>query len=427
MVRTELAKKVVAEISRLLIGVVFIFSGIVKAIDPVGGAIKIGDYLMAFGFTWLSSFELLLTFCLSAAEFTLGVCMLLGVYRRYSSFFVLVFMLFMTPLTLYLALFNPVSDCGCFGDAIVLTNWETFLKNIVLLAAAVIAFIYNRYLCNFYTFKAYWFVTLFAYLFCIGFNYSNYSHLPIIDFRPFKVGANIPALVSIPDNAPADEYAYYFTYEKDGVKKEFSLENYPADDSTWTYVSSRSDLIKKGYVPPVPGFVLYDSTSVDITDQVLRNKGPMFWLVIPSIEKADDKNIDAINNVFDFAQEQGYPFYCLTGSSRESMTDWENNTGSEYTFITTDDVLLKTMIRANPGLILINDGVILAKWNPNDLPDEDYIKETMQNHLAGKSVNPKEDDGILFMLLSFTVPLLLVWIYDYFRNRRKRADKQIES
>ena len=118
MVRTELAKKVVAEISRLLIGVVFIFSGIVKAIDPVGGAIKIGDYLMAFGFTWLSSFELLLTFCLSAAEFTLGVCMLLGVYRRYSSFFVLVFMLFMTPLTLYLALFNPVSDCGCFGDAI---------------------------------------------------------------------------------------------------------------------------------------------------------------------------------------------------------------------------------------------------------------------------------------------------------------------
>lgn len=427
MVRTELAKKVVAEISRLLIGVVFIFSGIVKAVDPVGGAIKIGDYLMAFGFTWLSSFDLLLTFCLSAAEFTLGVCMLLGVYRRYSSFFVLVFMLFMTPLTLYLALFNPVSDCGCFGDAIVLTNWETFFKNIVLLAAAVVAFIYNRYICNFYTFKAYWFVTLFAYLFCIGFNYSNYSHLPIIDFRPFKVGANIPALVSIPDNAPADEYAYYFTYEKNGVKKEFSLENYPADDSTWTYVSSRSDLIKKGYVPPVPGFVLYDSTSVDITDEVLRIKGPMFWLVIPSIEKADDKNIDAINNVFDFAQEHGYPFYCLTGSSRESMIDWENNTGSEYTFITTDDVLLKTMIRANPGLILINDGVIRAKWNPNDLPDEDYIKETMQNHLDGKSVNPKEDDGILFMLLSFTVPLLLVWIYDYFRNRRKRSDKQIES
>lgn len=427
MVRTELAKKVVAEISRLLIGVVFIFSGIVKAVDPVGGAIKIGDYLMAFGFTWLSSFDLLLTFCLSAAEFTLGVCMLLGVYRRYSSFFVLVFMLFMTPLTLYLALFNPVSDCGCFGDAIVLTNWETFLKNIVLLAAAVVAFIYNRYLCNFYTFKAYWFVTLFAYLSCIGFNYSNYSHLPIIDFRPFKVGANIPALVSIPDNAPADEYAYYFTYEKNGVKKEFSLENYPADDSTWTYVSSRSDLIKKGYVPPVPGFVLYDSTSVDITDEVLRIKGPMFWLVIPSIEKADDKNIDAINNVFDFAQEHGYPFYCLTGSSRESMIDWENNTGSEYSFITTDDVLLKTMIRANPGLILINDGVIRAKWNPNDLPDEDYIKETMQNHLDGKSVNPKEDDGILFMLLSFTVPLLLVWIYDYFRNRRKRSDKQIEN
>lgn len=415
----ERLKKIAAELSRILIGIVFIFSGAVKAVDPVGGAIKIGDYLMAFGFTWLSSFEMLLSFCLSAAEFTLGVCMLLGVYRRYSSFFVLLFMLFMTPLTLYLALFNPVSDCGCFGDAIVLTNWETFYKNIVLLSAAIVVFVYNQRLFNLYTYRAYWFVAMYSYLFCIGFNYSNYIHLPIIDFRPFKVGVNIPSLTSVPDNAPADEYKYIFVYEKNEIKKEFSLDNYPAEDSTWTYVSSRSILVKQGYIPPVSGFIIYNSADTDITQEMLSYSGPMFWLISPRLEKADDKNIDAINNVFDYAQEKGYPFYCITGSSKESINEWRDNTGSEYPFCTTDDVVLNTMIRSNPGLMLIENGTILAKWNLNDIPDEELIKGTMDNYLKGDRVKEKEDDGLLFILLSFAVPLLLVWVYDFFRNRRR--------
>lgn len=413
--------KIVAELSRILIGIVFVFSGVVKAVDPVGGAIKIGDYLLSFGLTWFSPFEMLLSFCLSAAEFSLGVCMLFGVYRRYSSFLVLVFMLFMTPLTLYLALFNPVSDCGCFGDAVVLTNWETFFKNIVLLTAAVFTFKYNQRLVNIYTFKAYWFVALYSYLFCIGFNYSNYIHLPIVDFRPFKVGANIPSLTTTPDNAPVDEYKYVFVYQKNGVQKEFSLDNYPAEDSSWTYVSSRSILIKKGYTPPVSGFMLFNSSDEDITQELLTYDGPMFWLISPKLESADDKNIDAINNVFDYAQEKGYPFYCITGSSKESINEWINSTGSEYPFCNSDDVMLKTMIRSNPGLILLKNGTILAKWNPNDIPDEDYIKGTMDNYLSGNSVKEKEDDGLLFILLSFALPLLLVWVYDFFHNRRKAS------
>lgn len=136
----ETAIKILTECSRLLIGVVFIFSGFVKAVDPMGGAIKIGDYLTSFGLDMLQPFTVLASFALSAAEFAMGVCMLLGVYRRYNSFLVLLFMAFMTPLTLYLAIFNPVSDCGCFGDAVVITNWETFFKNLVLSAAAIMVF-----------------------------------------------------------------------------------------------------------------------------------------------------------------------------------------------------------------------------------------------------------------------------------------------
>ena len=140
----ETVKKVIAEVCRLLLGVVFIFSGTVKAVDPMGGAIKIGDYLTSFGLDKLQPFTVLISFNLSALEFMLGVCMLLGVYRRYTTFLTLLMMSFMTPLTLYLAIFNPVSDCGCFRDALVISNWQTFYKNVVLLAAAIYVFIHNQ-------------------------------------------------------------------------------------------------------------------------------------------------------------------------------------------------------------------------------------------------------------------------------------------
>lgn len=215
----ETVKKVIAEVCRLLLGVVFIFSGTVKAVDPMGGAIKIGDYLTSFGLDKLQPFTVLISFNLSALEFMLGVCMLLGVYRRYTTFLTLLMMSFMTPLTLYLAIFNPVSDCGCFGDALVISNWQTFYKNVVLLAAAIYVFIHNQRLLQGYTYHVYWFVALWSYVFAIGFAYRNYNHLPILDFRPYKLGANIPALMSIPEGAPEDEYAYSF-YLREGWRTE---------------------------------------------------------------------------------------------------------------------------------------------------------------------------------------------------------------
>lgn len=147
--------------------------------------------------------------------------------------------------------------------------------------------------------------------------------------------------------------------------------------------------------------MLFNSSDEDITQRLLTYDGPMFWLISPKLESADDKNIDAINNVFDYAQEKGYPFYCITGSSKESINEWMNNTGSEYPFCNSDDVMLKTMIRSNPGLILLKNGTILAKWNPNDIPDEDYIKGTMDNYLSGNNVKEKEDDGLLFIFIKF--------------------------
>lgn len=420
----ESIRKIVAECCRALLGAVFVFSGTVKAIDPMGGAIKIGEYLASFGLDKLQSFSVVLSFNLSAIEFTLGVCLLLGVYRRYTTFLTLLMMAFMTPLTLYLALFDPVSDCGCFGDAWILTNWETFFKNVVLLAAAIYVFIHNQRLTAFYTYKVYWFVPLFAYIYCIGFAYRNYTHLPVVDFRPYKVGANIPALMTVPEGAPADEYRYSFIYEKDGVKKEFSLDDVPADDSTWTFVDSKTELIKQGYVPPIAGFNLYNAADEDMTDQILHNPRPVFLLIAPKLEEASDEKMDEINNVYDYALENEIDFYCVTGSGSEAITQWNDYTGGEYPYLMADEVLLKTIVRSNPGLVLLRNGTILAKWHANDIPAEDELPEVMEMYLSGKSIKNKEEGRLITNLFTFTVPLLLVWLYDYLRNRLRRRRKE---
>lgn len=422
-----MVKKIIAECCRVLLGIVFIFSGTVKAIDPVGGAIKFGDYFTAFGLDALQPFALLFSFCLAALEFALGVCLLLGVYRRYVSLLVLLFMLFMTPLTLYLALADPVSDCGCFGDAWVITNWQTFYKNLVLLAAAAVVLRYNQLLYPVYTFKAYWFVALYSYIFCLGFAYANYKKLPLVDFRPYKVGADIPALMAVPEGAPQAEYSYSFIYEKNGEQKEFTLDNYPADDSTWTFVDQKTQLIRPGYEPPVKGFSIYSADDEDITAEILHDPQGVFLLVAPKLEAADDSHLEEINNIYDYAKEAGYPFYCLTASTPEAIREWSDNTGAEYPFCFTDETVLKTMIRSNPGLILLKNGTILSKWSHNQLPAEEQIPQVMDALLQKGTAESQQDGRMGPDLLGFTLPLLLVYLYDYARNRRKRKTEKKDN
>lgn len=417
--------KIIAEACRLLIGCTFIFSGFVKAIDPVGFAIKIGDYLTAFGLQMLKPLALLASINLSAVEFTLGVCMLLGVYRRYTSILIVLFMSVMTPLTLYLAIFDPVSDCGCFGDAVIITNWETFYKNVVLIAASIFVLIYNQKLFQCFTFRVYWFVALFAYVYCVCFSYWNYNHLPLLDFRPYKIGTSIPEQMTVPEDAPHDEYEYIFIYEKDGVKKEFTLDNYPANDSTWTFIDTRTDLIKEGVKPKIESFTIYDINNDDVSDIILYSQEPILLLIAPKLEEASDERIDEINNMYDYALEHKMLFYCITGSSEKEIQDWTDITGAEYPFLYADDVLLKTIIRSNPGLILIRDGVVLKKWHYKDIPEEEDIAEILTNYLEEKPTNNEGNRWIYINLLGFTVPLLLVWVYDYlYFRRRKESDDE---
>ena len=429
--------KILAEFCRILLGVTFAFSGLVKAIDPIGGAIKIEEYLSTFGLNYFLWADNLLSFGQAAIEFTLGICLLLAVYRKLTAIGVLLFMCFFTPLTLYLAIYNPVSDCGCFGDAIILTNWETFFKNVILLAASIFTYIYHKHLTSFYSYKAYWFVVLFVSFFSIAFCYQNYAHLPIKDFRPYKVGLNIPKLMEIPEDAPQDEYL--FVYEKEGVKKKFNLEDAPLDDTSWNYVDVQ--LIKEGFIPVISSFELYNRNQENIADVILSQPRLTFLLILPNINKASEIHIDKINDIYDYAveAEAKLPFYGVTASSEDEIEEWKKNTGADYPFLTADDVLLKTMIRSNPGLIIIKNGTILAKWHHNDIPDEDTLDEVITkldntpiedvNKTAPEIIAEKNyNDRISWwrIIAGFTLPLLLILIYDFFRNLylRKKERKQ---
>lgn len=410
--------KILVEACRFLLGAVFLFSGATKAVDPQGGAIKITDYLVAFGLDALQGLSRFFAFNLSAFEFSLGVTLLLGVYRRYAAWLTLLLMAFMTALTLYLALFDPVSDCGCFGDALVLTNWQTFFKNVVLLAAACYLWLHNQRLLRGFSRRAYWFGPLWSYLFICGFAYHNYMHLPIVDFRPYKIGVNIQAERMIPDDAPQDEYRYAFIYEKAGVRKEFGLEDAPAGDSTWTFVESRTELLRQGYVPPIHDFVIHDMAGEEVTDQLLDDPQPLFLLIAPHLAEADDEHIDQINDAYDYSLTHEMRFYCVTASTEEEITEWEERTGAEYPYLRADDTLLKTIIRSNPGLLLLHEGTIRMKWHHNDIPNGEQWPEEIAYYLdENRDPKAQEEGRLITNLLTFTVPLSLIWLYDLLRHR----------
>lgn len=411
-----------------MLAALFIFSGFVKAVDPLGSFYKIQDYLTAFGIiSWFPAYlPLLFAIVLSSAEFCVGVFLFFGVRRKIASTLALLLMGVMTPLTLYLALANPVSDCGCFGDAWVLTNWQTFGKNIVLLVAAIAVFRDRKLMFRFVTLKIEWMVSLYTLLFVFALSFYCLEYLPVLDFRPYKIGTNIKAGMEIPEGAKSSVFESRFVLEKDGRRQEFTLDNYP--DSTWTFVETRTVLKEKGYEPPIHDFSMISlGTGEDITDSVLSDKGYAFLLVAHRIEEADDSNIDLINEIYDYSAEHGYGFYALTSSPDEEIGMWRERTGAEYPFCQMDDITLKTIIRSNPGLLLIKDGTILNKWSDNQLPDEYVLNDSLDKLELGQQKHENNLHTIGYVLLWFIVPLTLVIGIDILvikRRERKSKERQ---
>ena len=403
----------VVNVCRFVLAATFIFSGYVKAIDPLGTLYKLKDYAAAMSLNGLLPDWVLVgvAIALGALEFALGVFMLFAVRRHVVSRITLAFMTAMTVLTLWIFVADPVKDCGCFGDALKLTNGETLLKNIVLIACAALVAWRPADMARFISRSNQWIVRYYTVAYIVITSVYCLYTLPIFDFRPYHVGMNIKQGMEIPEGAEQPEFESTFLLRKNGETREFTLDNYP--DSTWEYVDTRTVQTKKGYEPPIHDFALTTcDTGEDITEQVLTKKGYTFLLVSPRLAVADDSNFGDIDQIYEYAEENGADFYCVTASANNEIERWRDLTGAEYHFCNADETTLKTMIRSNPGLMLLKDGTIIGKWSHNALPQTDDLTAPLQQLTIGKAQNDSTTKRLLIVLLTFFLPLSALTLAD---------------
>ena len=357
--------KVLVNFCRILLGLTFLFSGIVKAIDPVGTQIKLADYLFAFGMglSVLESTLLILACILAGFEILIGSYLTVGAFSKGTSFVTLLMMAFFTPLTLYLAIKNPVQDCGCFGDAVVLTNWQTFYKNVFLLALAILVFVCRKRIVPFVAESRQWIVTVIMVAVSVRFMVINIIGLPVLDFRPYKVGVDLRA----------------------------------------AYMEHN---------PEFTDFCIMNDDMDDVTMDVLADSGYTFLLVSPHLEDASESDLDLIDDVFDYCAQWGYNMIGVTSSGSEAVRQWTENAGAEFGFMFSDEIPLQTIVRSNPGLVLLKDGVIVNKWSHSYIPADEELWGPLDMISVGQAPDPDPLKTPWAVALLFAVPLLMIVLID---------------
>lgn len=361
--------KVLVNFCRILLGLTFMFSGIVKAVDPMGTQIKLMDYLYAFGMfeSILGSTLLILACILAGFEILIGSYLTVGAFHKGASLLALLMMVFFTPLTLYLAIKNPVQDCGCFGDAVVLTNWQTFYKNVFLLALALLVFIKRKLIVPFIAERRQWWVTVIIVAVSVRFMVSNIINLPALDFRPYKVGTDLRSAYENHDLSFID----------------FSIMNENMDD---------------------------------VTMDVLADSGYTFLLISPHLEDASESDLDLIDDVFDYCAHWGYNIMGLTASGSETIRKWTENAGADLRFMFCDEIPLQTIVRSNPGLVLLNKGVIINKWSHANIPSDEELSGPLDQISVGRIPEPDPMEAPWAVALTFALPLLLLVLIDRLRE-----------
>jgi uncharacterized membrane protein YphA (DoxX/SURF4 family) len=365
--------KWIANITRILIGTVFVFSGFVKGVDPQGFGYKLEDYFIAFNWQFLIPFALFFSIVLCTIEFVTGVMMLLNLHLKITSWLLLAMMVFFTLLTLNDALYTPVPDCGCFGDAIKLTNWQTFYKNLILLPLAICVFAYRKKFKPFTSSGKQWLIALFFVGMFGAFSYMCYSHLPVVDFTEWKSGHKL-----YPDNPKPVKYYLTYKNKKSGEEKEYLSPNYPFNDSIWMtqweFVSQRVEDPNMFYGKSL---IISDTSGNNVTESIIRN--PDYQLIVNSydLSKADKAAFLKLNDFCAKAYADNISTAVLVSSTPADITKFVKENKLQLDFYTSDDIALKTIVRSNPGLLLMKDGVILKKWHYNDFPDYADFKKAL--------------------------------------------------
>ncbi|HTX87502.1 MAG TPA: BT_3928 family protein [Bacteroidales bacterium] len=357
--------KIFRNIARILLGLVFVFSGFVKGVDPLGTAFRLEDYFSSFNLLWAIPASIYLSILLSTLEFLTGISLLFNLWIRKTAWLLMALMVFFTILTFFDALFNLVPDCGCFGDAIRLTNLQTFLKNLVLIALALPVFFQRKKFKGTLSLSGQQLLLLaFAVIFS-SMSIISYRHLPFIDFLDWKKGQQ----VNRHDTLPVRFYVEYRN-KATGEKREFLAPNYPWHDSVWM---SQWSFVRQRVEDPnrVNALTLKveDENHNDITASLLDNPGYQFLFVAYDLKRTDQDAFLRILPFYKQAAADGYSFVCLTSALPDEIRTFRLAHGTAFEYYQADDVVLKTMIRSNPGLILLKNGKVLGKWHYRDIPE----------------------------------------------------------
>lgn len=367
-------KRIIVTLSRLLTGSVFVFSGFVKGVDPLGTAYKLEDYFAAYGVSWANDLSLGLSIFLCTVEFAIGVALLLHLKPRFTAWALLLMMAFFTGLTFYDALYAPVPDCGCFGDAIKMTNWQTFYKNVVLMVFTVVVFSarkmpHRNLKKGLQTVILSFFAVLFMF-----FSIYNYRHLPMIDFRPWKVGNN---MLGDP-NAETNVYLVYKN-KSTGEVKEYLSPNYPWNDSVWLneweFIDQRFESTSQAIIHNLKA---EDEAGNDFSSYILESE-MMFVFVAHDLSAIGSKAERKLKTTSEILHAMSSNQVLITAGLPEELRAFEQQNQLLVEAFYADGVVLKTMIRSNPGLMLLHRGTVMAKWHYNDFPSEKELKELLKS------------------------------------------------
>lgn len=380
-------------ISRIVTGMLFIFSGFIKANDPTGFGYKLEEYFHVFGTHFLNDYAITLAVIICGLEILLGALLLLGFWGRTVAWGLLLLILFFTFLTFYSAFFEVVTSCGCFGDAIPLTPWQSFGKDLVLLLFILIIF-FNRsqikpLISGKFTQAV---ITAMVVVMSLGIGIYTLNFLPFIDFLPYKKGNNLPKLMTLPAGETGDQYEITYTLKNkaSGEEKKVSDKVYLAEelwkDENWEIIGDpESKLVKKGYQIAIPDLLISDANGDDVTHELIEN--PYYNLVIVAWD-LEKTNLEALRNInaliMNAAEVYNIRSILLTASSTQESEQVSDELNLLAEIFYADAVPLKSMIRANPGVLLMQNGTVIDKWHYNTLPgfdtlDKQYFSKAYHN------------------------------------------------
>ena len=396
---------------RLTVGGVFVFSGFTKGVDPWGFCYKITDYLNALGLGHWTGLALLLALAIAALEFMLGIAITVGAYRRSAPWLALFVMLVVTPLTLWLAITGAVDDCGCFGDALHLSNWATFGKNVLLLLGVIYLLLFNTSVRGIFGPAVQWMVLSASFAFVMAVAYYGYFTQPLVDYRPYPIGTRLLSTAAIQDSSDeASDDDFIFIYSKDGQEHEFTIDSLPDENDGWEYVTRYHArrphgkvIVQDGSTPN--GIAIMDDEGNDVTIDVLGASRRMVLLLFPDMPQVGVVNSFALNELTDAALVADAQVVGLTPASAEEIEQWQDISMADYPIYNMDDSELKMVARGNPAVVYVEDGVI--RWK-RTLSSLEGVEQPIE--LSALSEDFDSDSIMSRLMLAFFAALAVILV-----------------